>query len=632
MLPDPLQAFDSDRDETAPPRRTRRWPRLRLPDRWPPFRLPPLRPHRAWWLLLVPVVLVAWLSWRLPLDRALEPLPEATLILLDAQGRPFARRGQYKDAPVDARLLPSHVVRAFVAIEDRRFFSHSGVDPRGIARAARANSRAGEVVEGGSTITQQLAKGAFLSGERTLHRKIQEAIVALWLEARLDKHEILSRYLSSVYFGEGVYGLRGAARHYFDVAPEDLDLAQAALLAGLVKAPSALAPGENGEAAWERAQLVLGAMVETGAIDAAAAEAARRPALRPGRRDLPVGGWFADWVSPQVKDLVPSDYGEIGVRTTLDGDLQAIAERAVRDVLRGEGRARGATQAALVAMRLDGSVVAMVGGVDYGASAFNRATQARRQPGSAFKLFVYRAALESGLTPTSPVEDAPLTDGDWQPANYGDSYRGMLPLRDAFAVSSNVAAVRLGRAVGPDRIAAAARDWGLTDIEDDPTIALGTQETSLLELTAAYAVVGGGLQPVRPHGVPSADLYARTPIDPMLQRDLLDLLGHAVENGTGRRARLAVPTFGKTGTTQDYRDALFIGMAGDLVTGVWLGNDDNTPMRDVSGGTLPAEIWARFMADAIDTSRRGDPPPRAYDYRDGRRAGFRNRWRRFWGR
>ena len=617
MIPDFLRAFRPlrDGDETAPARRRRLG-------------------RRAWWLLLlVPVLAFAWLSWALPLDRALDPLEEATLILLDAQGRPFARRGQYKDVPVDARALPAHVTAAFIAIEDRRFFDHGGVDLRGIARAARENVDAGEIRQGGSTITQQLAKGAFLSGERTFRRKAQEVLVALWLETRLDKQEILSRYLSSVYFGDGVYGLRGAARHYFDETPESLDLSQAAMLAGMVKAPSALAPTANPEDAWKRAQTVLAAMVDTGAIGADDAEAARPPPVESGREALPVGGWFADWVSPEVKDAVATDYGEVGVPTTLDGDLQAMAERAVADVLRGEGRARGVTQAALVAMRPNGEVVAMVGGVEYDASAFNRATQARRQPGSAFKLFVYRAALESGLRPDSPVEDRPIEEGEWRPANYSDNYLGTLALRDAFAHSSNVVAVRLGERVGPDAVAKAAADWGLTDLESHPTIALGTQETTLIELTAAYATVASGMAPVRPHGIARGVPRPGRPIPMALQRDLLELLGHAVQHGTGRRAQLAVPTFGKTGTTQDYRDALFVGMAGDLVTGVWLGNDDNTPMRDVTGGTLPAEIWARFMADALDTQRRHAGTPRHVDRRQGRSWRERwNNWRRGWRR
>jgi penicillin-binding protein 1A len=618
MLPDPLNAFTAPDDPIAPAPR-RRW-------RWKGDR-------RLWWLLLVPVVLFAWLTWALPLDRALRPLEEATLILLDAQGRPFARRGQYKDLPVEAATLPPHVVGAFVAIEDRRFFSHPGIDLRGIARAMRANAEAGGIREGGSTITQQLARGAFLSSERTFRRKLQEVLVALWLEARLDKHEILSRYLSSVYFGDGVYGLRGAARHYFDVAPEDLDVAQAAMLAGMVKAPSDLAPTENPEEAWKRAQTVIGAMVDTGVIDADEADAVDPPEIVPGRDALPVGGWFADWVSPEVKDAVATDYGEVGVPTTLDGDLQAAAERAIADVMRSEGRSRGVTQAALVAMRPSGVVVAMVGGVDYEASAFNRATQARRQPGSAFKLFVYRAALEAGMAPDTAVADAPIETGDWRPANYGDSYRGTLALRDAFALSSNVVAVRLGQELGADTIADAATDWGLTGIEAQPTIALGTQETSLLELTAAYAAVAAGVSPVRPHGMPRVDLGPGTPMDPVLRAQLLELLAHAVEHGTGERARLTVPTFGKTGTTQDYRDALFVGMAGDLVTGVWLGNDDNTPMRDVTGGTLPAEIWARFMSDALDTGRHQQYAPRVVEPRGERswRAKW-NKWRRGWRR
>jgi len=359
-----------------------------------------------------------WLSWALPVSKALQPLPEATLVLLDTQGRPFARRGALKEAPVDVRALPAHVRDAVLAIEDRRFYRHFGIDLRGVARAARHNARAGQIEQGGSTITQQLAKTSFLPSDRSFRRKAQEALIALWLEARLDKDEILSRYLSSIYFGDGTYGLRAAARHYFDRAPEDLDLGEAAMLAGMIKAPSALAPTDNLSGARARARVVLQAMVEHGAITEEQARRARPARLRNGRAALPVGSYFADWVSPQAKALFDAAYGEVPVQTTLDARLQALAERVVRDGLRAGAR-DGVGQAALVAMRTNGEVVAMVGGRDYAASAFNRVTQAQRQPGSTFKLFVYLAALRDGMTPDSLVEDAPVAIDGWTPRNYG---------------------------------------------------------------------------------------------------------------------------------------------------------------------------------------------------------------------
>lgn len=592
MWPDALRPFADPPDPPGP-----RWPRRRL----------------RWLLaaLAVPVLAIAWLGWRLPVDRALEPLPEPALVLLDAQGRPYARRGAYKAPPVDARELPAHVVDAVLSIEDRRFRRHDGIDLRGIGRALVANAKAGEVVEGGSTISQQLAKDAFLSGERTLRRKAQEALAALWLEARLEKHEILSRYLSSIYFGDGVHGLRGAARHYFDVEPEALDLGQAAVLAGMIHAPSALAPTRNLDAAHERARVVLASMADTGAITQAQARATPLPGVQPGRADLPVGGYFADWASPQAKAAHDRAYGEVPVRTTLDGDLQRLAERVVADALERHGADLGIGQAALVAMRPNGEVVAMVGGRDYAASAYNRATQARRQPGSAFKLFVYRAALEAGMSLDDTVEDSPVRIGEWAPANHDARYRGPMPLRVAFARSSNVAAARLAQRVGTGEIASAAAEWGIEGVpEGDASIALGTHATTLLELTAAYAALAAGAAPVRPHALPARPPPGpRAPLDEHQRRELLELLWGAVEHGTGRQARLRIPTFGKTGTTQGYRDAVFVGMAGNLVAGVWVGNDDNAPMRGVTGGGVPADIWASFMAPALGTTRAATLPP-----------------------
>jgi penicillin-binding protein 1A len=558
-------------------------------------------------------LLVAWLSWRLPVSRALEPLPTPALVLVSADGHPFARRGAVKDRPVDVATLPPHVAQAFVAIEDRRFYRHFGVDLIGVGRALVTDIRQRRIVEGGSTLTQQLAKTAFLSSERTFRRKAQEVFVALWLEARLSKAEILSRYLSSVYFGDGVFGLRAAAQHYFAKPPEQLTLGEAAMLAGLVKAPSALNPVDHPDAAAKRQRVVLGAMVETKAITQAQAQRARRVRIR-AAETLPVGGYFADWAAPQVKQALDAQYGRLEVRTTLDSRLQRRAERAVRSWLDGPGRRQGATQAALVALRPDGAIVAMVGGRDYGASQFNRAVQARRQPGSAFKLFVYLAALRDGARPDSLVSEAPITVGGWTPRNYERTSGGDLTLREAFAESSNIAAVRLAQNVGRDKIVEAAQDLGVTSpLVKDATLPLGTSEMTLLELTSAYAAVAAGHAPVEPYALlEGQDRLSAPRALPSEQRDeLLDLLAATVEGGTARAARLDQPVFGKTGTTQEHRDAVFVGFTGDIVVGVWVGNDDHSPMQGVTGGGLPAQIWRTFVNSALDAGlvERVRPPP-----------------------
>jgi penicillin-binding protein 1A len=561
-------------------------------------------------------LLVAWLSWRLPVSRALEPLPTPALVLVSADGHPFARRGAVKDRPVDVATLPPHVAQAFVAIEDRRFYRHFGVDLIGVGRALVTDIRQRRIVEGGSTLTQQLAKTAFLSSERTFRRKAQEVFVALWLEARLSKAEILSRYLSSVYFGDGVFGLRAAAQHYFAKPPEQLTLGEAAMLAGLVKAPSALNPVDHPDAAAKRQRVVLGAMVETKAITQAQAQRARRVRIR-AAETLPVGGYFADWAAPQVKQALDAQYGRLEVRTTLDSRLQRRAERAVRSWLDGPGRRQGATQAALVALRPDGAIVAMVGGRDYGASQFNRAVQARRQPGSAFKLFVYLAALRDGARPDSLVSEAPITVGGWTPRNYERTSGGDLTLREAFAESSNIAAVRLAQNVGRDKIVEAAQDLGVTSpLVKDATLPLGTSEMTLLELTSAYAAVAAGHAPVEPYALlEGQDRLSAPRALPSEQRDeLLDLLAATVEGGTARAARLDQPVFGKTGTTQEHRDAVFVGFTGDIVVGVWVGNDDHSPMQGVTGGGLPAQIWRSFVSSALDAGlvervRPPSPPP-----------------------
>lgn len=564
------------------------------------------------------------LSLLVPVDRPIEPLPEPSVILLDRHGTPFARRGAYKDEPVRIDELPPHVVDAVLAIEDQRFREHLGLDPRGIARAAAANAEAGEIEQGGSTITQQLVKTAYLENDRTWARKLREALGALWLELRLGKDQILARYLSTIYLGDGVHGLRAAARHYFDKAPAELDLAEAAMLAGMIKAPSTLAPTQDPDAARGRAALVLERMVAQGRITQEEADAAGEARVRPGRPDLPVGGYFADWVSARAKATVDPAFGYTEVATTLDLDLQRRAERVVRRALDRNGR--NATQAALVAMTVDGEVLALVGGRDYADSQYNRATQARRQPGSVFKLFVYLAALRDGMALDDVVQDTPLEeDRDWRPANYDDSYAGEITLREAFARSSNVVAVRLAEAVGPRAVVRAARDLGIESaLEAEPTIALGTQEVGLMELVAAFAALPKGAR-VHPVGVLPEDGEGEEEVEEVVplevRAQLLDLLWTAVETGTGRAAGLrGTPVFGKTGTTQDHRDAWFIGLAGDLAVGVWVGNDDNAPMDGITGGGLPAEMFRDLVRGEVATpaqvvERRGAPPPQASERR-----------------
>jgi penicillin-binding protein 1A len=554
------------------------------------------------------MLIVAWLAITAPLSKSLQPIAAPSLTLVSVEGHPIARRGADIREPVKIADLPKHVPAAFISIEDRGFHSHLGISVRGIARAAWRNLGAGGVREGGSTITQQLAKISFLTADRTLGRKGQEVLIAFWLEAWLTKDEILERYLSNVYLGDNTYGLRAASHHYFSVPPEKLTVTQAAMLAGMVKAPSRLAPTRNYKLARERGKIVIATMVRDGFMTQREANRLKPPKLRVERQKVvPTGTYFADWVLPMARARDEAGYGDEEVRTTLESRMQKLALATVRRS--GLGRA----QVALVAMRPDGRVVAMVGGRDYARSPFNRATQARRQPGSAFKLFVYLAALRSGMTPDSPVGDTPLRIGTWQPKNYGNQYRGTLTLRDALALSSNVAAVRLSERVGRQNVIRAARDLGVrSPLNDSPSLALGTSGLTLLELTSAYAAVAAGAYPVRPKGLEDEDKpwwqrmwnQARpgTSGDPAFD-ELRDMLGAVVSQGTGRGAALAVPAFGKTGTTQDSRDAVFVGFAQDLVVGVWVGNDDNSPLAgQIAGGGLPARIWRDFMTHAVGTT------------------------------
>ncbi|RDV07938.1 PBP1A family penicillin-binding protein [Sphingorhabdus pulchriflava] len=564
---------------------------------------------RWWWfsrasagLLALFILIVFWLAITAPLSKSLQPIAPPRITLLAWDGTPIARNGAVVDKPVEVKNLPPHVVQAFLSIEDRRFYSHWGVDPRSIARALWSNTFGSGLKQGGSTITQQLAKFTFLTPERSLTRKAREALIAFWLEGWLTKDEILERYLSNAYFGDNVYGLRAASLHYFYRQPERLTLSQAAMLAGLVQAPNRLAPTRNPQRAAKRAKLVLNAMVATGAISEAKADAT--PIARIDVRykeTLPTGTYFADWAMPQARLDTETGYADQVIRTTLDSRLQNIARNVIARAPLGNA------QVALVAMRPNGEVVAMVGGKSYKESPFNRATQAKRQPGSTFKLFVYSAALRSGMTPDSKVDDSPITEGDYRPKNYSDRYRGKITLKQAFAQSSNVVAVRLYNQLGYSAVARAAKDLGVeSPLTRDASLALGSSGMTLIELTSAYAGVAGNKWPVEPRAFVAEEegwfgwlLSAQRSFSNAHHKALLELLGATVNQGTGRAARLAIPAYGKTGTSQDYRDALFIGFAGDLVVGVWIGNDDNTPLKNMTGGGLPARIWRDFMGQAV---------------------------------
>jgi penicillin-binding protein 1A len=580
--------------EATEKRRLRWWQR----DYW--------RSRSKWWWtgrgalagFAVLALLIGWLTITAPLSKSLEPIAPPQVTLLASDGTPIARQGAVVEAPVKVADLPPHVVEAFLAIEDRRFYSHWGVDPRGIARAAWTG------YGGGSTITQQLAKFTFLTPEQSLSRKAREALIAVWLEAWLTKDEILERYLSNAYFGDNQYGLRAASLHYFYRQPEKLRPEQAAMLAGLLQAPSRYAPTKHYDKAKKRMDLVVKSMVAAGYLTEAEAKALPDPRIDVRTRDdnLPTGTYFADWALPLAREGMDASYSQAVLTTTLDSRLQALAGRIV-------ARAPlGGAQVALVAMRRNGEVVAMVGGRDYGKSPFNRVTQAKRQPGSTFKTIVYLTALENGWEPDDTIPNTPITQGSYRPKNSREQYSDPITLEDAFAGSSNVAAVRLFQAVGSDKVIRTARRLGITApmTEGDPSLALGTSSMTLMELTAAYAGIAANDYPVEPHAFARGEQgwweWLTTRKDSMSRgthEDLEGMLRAAINRGTGRNAVLPVANFGKTGTTQDYRDALFVGYAGDLVVGVWIGNDDNSPLKGVTGGSTPARIWRDFMRGAL---------------------------------
>jgi penicillin-binding protein 1A len=567
------------------------------------------------WAAIGAAGFAAWLALDLPDTAQLaEPRQGPSIVVASADGAVITRLGGIVGRPLGYDAIDPDLIAAVLAIEDRRFFDHGGVDLFGLLRATAANVAAGRVVQGGSTITQQLAKNLFLGPERTFARKARELMLALWLEHTFDKRSILAIYLNRVYFGAGAYGIDAAAQRYFDRSAGDLTLSQAAMLAGLLKAPTRYAPTSDLRAAQARAALVLDAMADAGAITAAAARDAKATPAEPAAvRTTGTGGrYFADWVLDDLGGYVGPDRGDVVVATTLDARLQAAAEQALADELTKNGADLRMSQGALVVLAPDGAVLAMVGGRDYQASQFNRATQARRQPGSAFKLFVFAAALEAGLRPTSRFTDTPVSVAGFAPRNYDDKYYGEVTLAEALARSLNSVTLQVAQRVGIDRVIDVARRFGVAGpLRRDLSLVLGSSEVSLLELTSAYAVLPNDGHAVLPYGITEVRdprgnvLYARggsgggAALDARARADLVNMLTGVVTFGTGTAAAVPWPVAGKTGTSEDYRDAWFVGFTRDLVAGVWVGNDDNAAMAKVTGGGAPARVFARFMTAAM---------------------------------
>ena len=551
------------------------------------------------WVTLVLALVLLWFAHDLPRpEAALDAARRPSLALEDRTGRVFATFGDIVGEPLRLNDLPRYLPAAAVAIEDRRFWRHPGIDPIGVARAVWVNLTSGRVVQGGSTITQQVAKNLFLTNARTLQRKVQELLLTLWLEHTFSKREILEIWLNRVYLGSGAWGMDAAARMYFGVSARRVTLWQAAMLAGLPRAPSRFNPRTDPAAAAARAREVLAAMAETGAITADQARAASAQIALPPTPQLATG-WFADWIAEQAQPLVPEN-ADAKVRTTLDAHLQSVAESRLAALLDGPGAAAGVSQGAVVALdAATGAVRAMVGGRDYRQSPFNRAVLARRQPGSAFKPFTWLAALEKGVQPDDTVLDAPIRIGNWSPADFEREYLGEITVEEALAQSINTAAVRLMmQAGGPRVVAKLAARLGIGDrLPDNASLALGTGEVGLLELAAAYASLFNGGNRVAPYGVETLHTPPQPAIDPDLAAMMVRMMTAVVARGTGRAAAVPGHTVaGKTGTTQDYRDAWFVGCIDGEIIGVWLGNDDNRPMKSVQGGGLPARLFHDIAA------------------------------------
>jgi penicillin-binding protein 1A len=552
---------------------------------------------------------------------------DLAVTFLDRYGKEIGSRGIRQNDSIPLEQYPDYLIKAVLATEDRRFYDHFGIDVPGLLRALTINAKAGGVRQGGSSITQQLAKNLFLNNERTIERKVKEAYLALWLEARLSKNEILKLYLDRAYMGGGAFGVDGAAQYYFGKSARDVNLSEAAMLAGLFKAPTRFAPHVNLPAARARANVVLDNLVDAGFMSEGQVFGARRnPATPVDRRDEHSPNYYLDWAFDEMRKLVetfPKSISERSfvVRTAIDVNDQRAMEEAIENNLRQYGHEYHAKQSASVLMDLDGGVRAMVGGRDYGQSQFNRAVDALRQPGSSFKPYVYATALVHGMKPTSIVRDAPICIGNWCPQNYGRSYGGSMTLTQALTHSINTVAVRLSVMIGDGnpklgraKIVETARKMGLrTPLPDTPSLPIGADEVTVLDHTGAYATFPNLGKAVTPHAVlevrsPNGQLLWRWDrdgkkpvqvISPQVASQMIFMMNKVVEEGTGKRAQLdGIRVAGKTGTTNAYRDAWFMGYTGTFVCGVWVGNDDYSPLNRMTGGSVPAMIWHDIMTYA----------------------------------
>ena len=573
-------------------------------------------------VVLVIVGFFVFVTWGMPsTDDLWEARGGQSITFLDRNGHVILREGAQNAPPVDLASLPPYVPQAFIAIEDRRFYQHFGVDVGGLMRAAALNVRSGRVVQGGSTITQQLAKNLFLTNERTWRRKFQEIAMAIWLESKFTKDEILALYLSRVYFGAGSYGIESASERYFDRPARELTLLQSAMLAGLVKAPSRMNPArQDMTAARDRAEIVLEEMVRAGFISDTERQAALSEELIVSRRN-PAGvlGYYRDWIDPLLNEVIGTQRDDFIVETTIDIAAQRAGSQAVNEVLDEQGEARRVGQGALLAMDDTGGVRTMVGGRDYDISQFNRTTQAHRQPGSAFKFFIYLAAMEAGLTPWSVREDAPITvriegQPDWSPGNYTNEFNGPVTLTSAFANSFNMVAIRVANEVGGANVIDVAERLGVrSELHNYHSLALGAQEVTLMEMVGAYGAMAANGFRIEPHGVTrirrannnevmwSWRPRNRTQVIGDRERRYMDhMMFRTTEGGTATAARIPGRQIGgKTGTGNDYRDAWFIGFVPGMVAGVWVGNDNFAETARVTGGSLPTDIWHRYMTAAL---------------------------------
>ena len=540
------------------------------------------------------------------------PNQQPGIMVLASDGSALAEQGAFFGDEVLLNELPDYVPNAVIAIEDQRFHSHYGFDPIGLVRAALANARAGKVVQGGSTITQQLAKNLFLKADRTYERKLQEVVLALWLESKYSKDEILQLYLNRVYYGAGATGIEKAAQAYYAKSARELTLIEAATLAGVLKAPTTYSPANHPEAAEARARLVIGRMQALDFITEREERAAKEAAKVAASDYVPSTRYIVDWVNEQLPQLVKNYSESIIIETTIDASLQNFAEKALRNRLNVDGAKLNVSQGALVVMDTTGAIRTLVGGKSYKRSQFNRVTKAKRQPGSAFKPFVYLAAIEQGYAPDSVEVDEPVRIGDWTPENYKQKYMGAVTLKKALALSLNTIAVKLVSYVGPETVTSVAHRLGITsELGINATIALGTSEVTLLELTSAFVPFANGGAPVSPFTITRIStrdgktLYERqgdgfnVTINGYDLGAMNEMLRGVVTSGTARRAQFGdFEIAGKTGTSQDYRDAWFLGYTAQYVGGVWVGNDNNAPTKKVTGGSIPTAIWKDVMEQA----------------------------------